>query len=204
MTTTMVRRRAKAGTLGAVAALLLSACTGSATETTGSASSSSTPSASSSAYTTLSEATLEAGDPVPAPTEEVVLRVTGTDRARPVEFDMPTLEQLGLVEYSVDDRQAEGRRATFQGVLLSSLLDVVGAEGATVLRTVALNDYGVDIPVSDVEDYPVLLATRVDGERMSVERYGPTRVIYPTDAYDLDPTVYDPRWIWQLASIVVE
>jgi hypothetical protein len=141
---------------------------------------------------------------VPAPTEEVVLRVTGTDRAKPVAFDMPTLESLGLVEYSVDDKQAEGRRVTFRGVLLSSLLDVVGADDATVLHTMALNDYGVDIPVSDVEDYPVLLATQVDGERMTVERYGPTRVVYPTDSYDLDPTVYDPRWIWQLASIVVE
>jgi hypothetical protein len=36
-----------------------------------------------------------------------------------------------------------------------------------------------------------------------VERYGPTRVVYPTDGVDLDPTVYDPRWIWQLKTIEV-
>ncbi len=37
-----------------------------------------------------------------------------------------------------------------------------------------------------------------------MERYGPTRVVYPTDQFDLDPVVYDPRWIWQLTSIEVE
>lgn len=50
----------------------------------------------------------------------------------------------------------------------------------------------------------MLLATRVDGARMPVDHYGPVRVIYPTDGTDLDSTVYDPRWIWQLTSIVVE
>ena len=48
-----------------------------------------------------------------------------------------------------------------------------------------------------------LLATRLDGEPMSVAHYGPTRIVYPTAGYDLDPTVYDPRWIWQLSSIDV-
>ena len=49
----------------------------------------------------------------------------------------------------------------------------------------------------------MLLATRLDGEPMEVAHYGPTRIIYPTAGYDLNPTVYDPRWIWQLSSIDV-
>jgi hypothetical protein len=36
---------------------------------------------------------------------------------------------------------------------------------------------------------------------MSVANYGPLRIVYPTTGYDLDPTVYDPRWIWQLSAI---
>ena len=39
---------------------------------------------------------------------------------------------------------------------------------------------------------------------MTVAHYGPLRVIYPTTGYDLDPTVYDPRRIWQLSAIDVD
>jgi hypothetical protein len=38
---------------------------------------------------------------------------------------------------------------------------------------------------------------------MSVAHYGPIRVIYPTTGYNLDPTVYDPRRIWQLSTVDV-
>ncbi len=116
---------------------------------------------------------------------------------------MATLEKLGLVEYSVMDKQAEGRRVTFRGVLLSDLLAAVGASSATTLHTIAPQRLRRRHPVSDNRTYPVLLATTVDGKRMSVEKYGPVRVVYPTDDVTLDPAVYDPRWIWQLATVEV-
>ena len=103
----------------------------------------------------------------------------------------------------MDDRLAEGRQVTFRGVLLSTVLSALGVQDATVLRADALNDYSVDLPMSDVTELPVLLATRLDGEPMTVAHYGPLRVIYPTTGYDLDPTVYDPRRIWQLSAITV-
>ncbi|MER7072447.1 molybdopterin-dependent oxidoreductase [Terrabacter sp. NPDC000476] len=155
-------------------------------------------------YAVVQPASLVRGAAVPAPTGPTVLTVTGkVAGGKPVTFDMATLEKLGLVEYSVMDKQAEGRRVTFRGVLLSDVLATVGASSATSLHTVALNDYAVDIPVSDTRTYPVLLATTVDGKRMSVEKYGPVRVVYPTDGATLDPAVYDPRWIWQLTTVEV-
>jgi len=159
-------------------------------------------------YTEVAAPTLEPGDAVPAPVEDVVLTLSGdiatTNVGDTLQLDLPTLERLGLVEYSVDDQQAEGRVAMFQGTLMSTLLQVAGAgQGATTLRSRALNDYEVDIPIADVERYPVLLATAVDGERMPVDRYGPIRVIYPYESFDIDPVVHDPLWIWQLASIDV-
>lgn len=153
----------------------------------------------------VSEPTLRPGDPVPAPTGKVVLTVSGkVTGGADVPLDLATIERMGLVEYSADDKQAEGHVVTFRGVLLRTLLDVVGAHGATTLHTLAVNDYGVDIPASDARDYPAMVATSVDGQRMTVERYGPTRVVYPTEGFDLDPVTYDPRWIWQLKSIEVE
>lgn len=160
-------------------------------------------------YETVTTAAIRPGDDVPAPTGDVVLTITGdittTNVDDTLQFDLATLEQLGLVTYSVDDLQAEARRVTFTGVLVRTLLDVAGAAAdATELHASALNDYTITIPRSDIDDYPVLLATMADGARMPVERYGPTRIVYPYDDFDLDSTVYDPRWIWQLATIDVQ
>lgn len=153
-----------------------------------------------------SEAALQPGDKVPAPTGKVVLVIRGgttTNVGSELRLDLDQLDALESVEYAVDDTLATGRRVTFSGPLMSTVLELAGAEDATTMRVEALNDYAVDVPVSDAEDLPLMLATRMDGKRMSVARYGPTRFVYPTDGYGLDPVVYEPRWIWQLRSIEV-
>jgi len=159
-------------------------------------------------FEVVSAATLTPGEPVPVPAGEVILSMSGAISTANVDgrldLDMATLESMGTVAYSVDDEQAEGRVVRFEGVLLSDVLAVAGVStAATTLVTTALNDYSIDIPLSDASESPVMIATRVDGERMPVDRFGPTRVVYPYSSHDLDHVVYDPRWIWQLASIVV-
>lgn len=186
-----------------VAILLLVALTATAC---GTAAGGATPDAP--GFTRLTAADLTAGDAVPAPTGDVVLTITGAitthNAAEALELDLATLERIGMVEYAVDDRQALGRRVTFQGILLRDLLAVAGIQGsATTLGMTALNDYAVDVPVQDAIDLPVLLATRADQQRMPVAEYGPTRIVYPYRSHDLEPVLYDPRWIWQLASIDV-
>ena len=207
MTTSPVRRRVAGALMTCgVLTLALGGCTSEA-PTAGPATTARSTGAQvgNASYTVVSQPTLKPGDPAPAPTGKVVLTLTGDFAQGPeVELDLAGLERLGTVEYSVLDKQAEGRRATFRGVLVSTLLQWLGAKDATTMHAVALNDYAVDIPVADASTFPLLLATSVDGERMSVERYGPTRFVYPTDGVGLDPTVYDPRWIWQLKSIEVE
>ena len=135
-----------------------------------------------------------------------VLSVSGRfapDRTSPITLDLAQLDAMPQVECTVNDREAEGRDVTFRGVLVADLLADIGAQPETTLHTAALNDYTVDLPISDIRDLPVLLATRLDGPPMSVAHYGPLRVIYPTTGYNLDPTVYDPRKIWQLSTVDV-
>lgn len=150
---------------------------------------------------------LQPGDPVPPPAGRVVLVVRGgttTNVGDELRLDRDQLESLGTVELEVDDEFATGRRAVFSGPLVRTVLAVAGAEDAKTMHTVALNDYRADVPVSDARDLPLLLATRMDGEPMNVAGYGPTRFVYPTDGYRLDPAVYQPRWVWQLDTIEVE
>ncbi len=140
------------------------------------------------------------------PAGPAVLTVTGRfapGSTAPVALDLAQLDTMPQVECTVNDREAEGRDATFRGVLVADLLTEIGAQPETTLHTAALNDYAVDLPVSDIRGLPVLLATRLDGQPMSVAHYGPLRIIYPTTGYNLDPTVYDPRRIWQLSAVDV-
>lgn len=147
---------------------------------------------------------------LPAPTGRVILTLRNVPRpnvGRDLRLDLALLDSLGTWQLEADDRQATGRRARFTGPLLRDVLAAAGITGAgsrgLQMHTVALNDYRVDIPVRDALQMPVLLATRTDGRTMSVAAYGPTRVVYPTSGYDLDPSIYEPRWIWQLASMSV-
>jgi hypothetical protein len=156
----------------------------------------------------VTPASLAPGEPVPVPVGPPVLTLSGrigtTNVDDTLQFDLATLERLGLVEYRVDDRLAEGRVATFRGVLLESVLAVAGPDrGATRLQAHALNDYEVSIPVRDARSYPVLVASGVDGVRMPVDKYGPIRVMYPYGAYGLEPPVADEKLIWQLDRIEV-
>jgi hypothetical protein len=151
-------------------------------------------------------ATLHPGDEIPAPTGRVVLVIRGgsaTNAAGELRLDRELLEAMGTVDLSVDDRFATGENATFRGPLLRTVLDVAGAGDATTLHTIALNDYIADLPVSDASNLPLIVATRMNGKPMSVANYGPTRFIYPTDA-GLDAATYEPRWVWQLATIELQ
>ncbi|MGL4649506.1 MAG: molybdopterin-binding protein, partial [Caldilineaceae bacterium] len=66
------------------------------------------------------------------------------------------------------------------------------------------NDYSVQIPVAEVYALPVLIATRADGQRMTIEHYGPLRIVYPFGLLPLQQAVHEPRSIWQLFHLRVE
>lgn len=91
----------------------------------------------------------------------------------------------------------------FEGPLAAAVLDAVGARGA-VMRVIALNDYAADVPVDDVRRLPVVLATHLDGEVMSVRDKGPLFLIYPFDEFpDLFNEIYFGRSVWQITRIEV-
>jgi hypothetical protein len=142
---------------------------------------------------------------LPAPDGKVILRVTG-NVANPngvdgAEFDLSTLEQLGVVDLTTHTPWTQGE-VRFTGVPLSRVLDAVGASGTT-LDAVAINDYQISIPVDDPRRYPVLLATRLAGQPLRVRDKGPIWLIYPwTDHPEIDDEEHHARSIWQLKALV--
>jgi hypothetical protein len=163
-------------------------------------------------YQIISTPSFDPAQPFPAATGEVLLQVGGSiglsnvagAEEKTVEFDLALLESLGLVEYRALDTQGIGGEAVFQGLLLSRLLEVVqAASGASELYIEAFDAYQVSIPLSDLERFPVLLALKQDGAYLTLENFGPLRVVYPNIAYTEIDVLYDPKWIWSVVEITV-
>ncbi len=160
-------------------------------------------------YTTVSEATLKPGNAVPAPTSDVVLTVDGkisqTNSGDSLQFDMPTLESIGVVQYKVDDPFVK-KNVLYSGVLLSQILKVAGADpNATTLTLTALDDYSTDMTIADANRWPVLVATMADGAYMPVDQNGPLISVWPfNDFPELDHVTYDALWVWSLSKITVK
>lgn len=143
---------------------------------------------------------------LPAPTGDIVLTVTGnidnTNHDGAAVFDQAMLDALPQRTTTTatpwyDDVES------FSGPVVWSLLNAVGAHGTTVTVR-ALNDYSAEIPIEDFEANPVILASRLNGEILSVRDKGPLFVVYP---FELDPDLYNEvyfgRSVWQVVSITV-
>lgn len=146
-------------------------------------------------------------DDLPAPTGEVVLTVTGplgaTNQGDVAAFDLDMLKALGEVSFTTTTPWTEGAQS-FTGVSLEALLKAVEVTEGT-LSAKAINDYAVEIPVSDaVTDGPII-AYLQNGNPMSVREKGPLWVVYPYDSKDdYQAEVIYTRSIWQLNNIEVK
>ncbi len=118
-------------------------------------------------------------------------------------FDMGMLARLPQHSF-VTSTPWYGAPRKFSGPLLRDVLAAAGARG-TRLRATALNDYVVNLPVSDTQQHGVLLAILLDDKPMAVRDKGPLFIIYPFDSNAaLRNAVYYSRSAWQLKSIQVQ
>lgn len=151
--------------------------------------------------------TLAVADTLPAPTGPVILTVTGNITQMNGEgvarFDQEMLENLTQRTTTTNTPWFDATH-DFSGPTGAAILDAVGAQGTT-LSVVALNDYAAEVPAQDLRDFPVVFATHLDGQRMSVRDKGPLFLIYPFDENaDLFNEVYFGRSVWQIARIDVQ
>lgn len=150
---------------------------------------------------------LEAAEALPAPTGKVLLTVDGNIDAMNVgdaaQFDRDMLEAIGLTKLDTKTPWEEGV-VHFEGPLFSALLDRIGAKGETLILR-ALDGYQVDVPMSDVRNYRMILAMKRGGKWMGIRNKGPIWVIYPLDDHpEINNEIYSSRSIWQLDRITVQ
>jgi len=142
--------------------------------------------------------------PLPAPTGERVLRITGVKTgnvsATVTELDFNTLDQAASDEITIVEPFVK-RKMTFTGIPMAELLQRAGVDpSARSLYMHALDDYHVDLPIAGLKDAG-FLATRVDGKKLPIAKGGPIRVLFSGNgklARDTD------NWIWSFDSARVE
>lgn len=145
-------------------------------------------------------------EPLALPKGEVVLEIGGaisvTNQEGRAAFDQVMLDALPQRETRTATPWYDGVHA-FSGPTFADLLGAVGADG-TLLRVTAINDYAVEMPIAELTAHPVILASRLDGELMSVRDKGPLFVIYPFDEVpELINEMSFSRSVWQVRRIEV-
>ena len=132
--------------------------------------------------------------------DPVLLTVTGLDE--PVTFNLSQLKALKPETFETTTIWTEGVQS-FTGVSLATLMEELGVEDGTV-EAKAINDYAVEVPVSDAVEGGPIVAYLLNGEEMSVRDKGPLWIVYPYDANpDYQSEVIYSRSIWQLDRIDV-
>lgn len=128
---------------------------------------------------------------------QILLRHDGATRDLTIE----EIESLPKVEIQ-GNASPDEPVTMFQGVLLSDLVEMIGAGEAKGLIVRASDGYSADIPREDWERWPIVVATRVGQERLTLRQRGPARIIYPVDRYpELDGRTYIDRSVWLIVEI---
>ncbi len=141
------------------------------------------------------------GEIFPEPEGPIVLTISGDIGVTNVEnalvFDRKNLMALQATTFETSTIWTEGIRS-FTGVTLHTLADLLGLQNGHFFAS-AINDYSVEIPVSDAVEGGPIIAYSIDGKEMSLRDKGPLWVIYPYDSNsDFRSEVVYSRSIWQL------
>lgn len=140
------------------------------------------------------------------PTGRVILTISGnitkTNNGDNADFDLDMLHALGTQSMSVTTSWTDGTQE-FRGVLMRDLMAAIGAKGKTV-EAIALNDYTFTIDIEDFWQYPVIVATELNGKILKIRDKGPLWIIYPLDTFTKEQKInIEHRMVWQLRQLIV-
>ena len=133
--------------------------------------------------------------------DDVYLRVTNASGG--VAVDLTEDDLLAMEQFTVrTENEFVDGLVEFTGPLARDVIALLDVSEIETLKLTAVNDYAVEVPMSDILDYDVIFAMSQDGTRFSVRDKGPVWLIYPmSDNIELQDRVYNDRLIWQLVKV---
>ncbi|MCB8881254.1 molybdopterin-dependent oxidoreductase [Acidisoma cellulosilytica] len=138
---------------------------------------------------------LPKGDPILT----VSGKITRHNQGNTAVFDMASIEALGLESFTTLTPWT--KRVEFQGVFLERFLQYLGASGTKLVCT-ALNDYACEIPLDMIAQDKPLMATKINGQYMPIDHFGPLFVIFDFDRHpEWQSNLIYNRCPWQLQTM---
>ncbi|MEH6629308.1 MAG: molybdopterin-dependent oxidoreductase [Halopseudomonas aestusnigri] len=126
------------------------------------------------------------------------------DGGKITKYRLVDLEKISLYETEIPAIW-KGEEGKYQGVLLKDILSLAGVTDARTVRMVALDGYVIELDRKSWESDCSFVATRYQQQEITVEKKGPTRLLFPclikTPDHDDTPT---SDWIWNLKEIHIE
>lgn len=133
-----------------------------------------------------------------APHDPVLTLTQGSDHQG---FSLEAIEATDDLHH-VQMQHPEGPEGRFSGVWLNAFLAENGLADARRVRFIADDGYTTFLTPAQRQEKAYLLATRLDGEPIGVDRLGPLMLVVPEDAEAvLEGTVPMNRWIWAIEEI---
>jgi len=155
----------------------------------------------------LSWGVASATETLPAPQAAPILvvsgRITATNQDGKAVFDLALLQSLPRASVTTETPWTDGE-VRFEGVWMRDLMTRLGAQGQSVAAT-GIDEYRIEIPMVDFQDYDVLLAYAENGRPLRPDDKGPLWIIYPFSANPgLKKDIYFSRCVWQLSGLTVQ
>ncbi|WP_309635853.1 molybdopterin-dependent oxidoreductase [Halomonas mongoliensis] len=136
-----------------------------------------------------------------APSQDTTTVLTLHDGAQRQNVSRADIETLPLYEVTLN--HFEGIKGRFTGVWLDDFLAEYGLDEPTPLRFIAHDDYTTFLSREDRREKRFLLATRLDGEPLTLSEFGPTLLIVPEDAAAVEAgTASMTHWVWSIRDII--
>ena len=146
---------------------------------------------------------LPAAGPLPAPTGDVILKVTG-DLTQPnvgdeCLFDAALFDYYA-VEQTLDDPWM-GDGLEYRGLTLNKVWELCGGSAeAEVAVLVAEDGMTIEVAAADLKEWPIMLAYQVGGEDLIKDLGGPVKLVFPAEAADTYPK---EMWMWWVAEVQI-
>ncbi|MGS2744740.1 hypothetical protein ACU6TU_14275 [Halomonas sp. LS-001] len=137
----------------------------------------------------------------PSQDETPILTLYGLEERRAL--SRADIESLPLYETTL--KHFEGSQGSFAGVWLEDLMAAEGIAETATLRFIAHDDYTTFITPDDRQARDYLLATRLDGEPLTLEKLGPSLLMIPAEAEAVESgkaSMMD--WIWSIRNISIQ
>ena len=139
----------------------------------------------------------------PAGAGDTILAVTGKVTGGEMNLTLAEIEALGSARIVTTTPWHDGK-VVFEGVPMARFLEAVGAHGKSAYVQ-ALNDFTIEIPISDLTRFDAILAYKTNGNYMEVVDKGPLFIVFPyDDVAEVRNALYHSRSVWQIYSIEIE